>query len=351
MFSDRHYPKTLTKKQLDEYLASGWFRMGQLIFTCHFLFFQGQIYSPIWIRLALENYVFSKGLQRLWKRNRHLQTSIQKADFTTEKEQLYQKYRENFDGTLADTLADSLLDGKDKNIYNTYEVCVYDGEKLVAFSFFDVGSDSVASIMGVYDPDYAKFSLGFYTMLLEIKYSMQQQMHYYYPGYVVHDYSKFDYKLRIGKVDYFNVYQHSWLPYTQLETEEIPIVKLQSKLNKIQYYLNKYKIDNKIIYYPLYDEHIYGCHPEQLLNTPLFINCYDDQASHQHLVITYNLESNHFELNIYKAIKAFLGFIFVPVQEAYLTDGHCIDFLILQKKIGSYTSAFKTVVKLKCLLE
>nr|GFD32934.1 hypothetical protein [Tanacetum cinerariifolium] len=44
-------------------------------------------------------------------------------------------------------------------------------------------------------PDYRKHSLGKYLLLLKTEYAREQQLAYYYPGYLVYGYSKFDYKL------------------------------------------------------------------------------------------------------------------------------------------------------------
>ena len=84
------------------------------------------------------------------------------------------------------------------------------------------GKKSAASILGAYDPDYRKNSLGFFTMLMEIQFCQQMSIPYYYPGYVVPGYSRFDYKLRIGPVSYFDLRQQEWLPYNQLREEDIP---------------------------------------------------------------------------------------------------------------------------------
>ena len=69
----------------------------------------------------------------------------------------------------------------------------------------------------MYDPEYDRYSLGFYTMLLEIEYCMELGLKFYYPGYVVPGYSRFDYKLRIGDVDYFDLYSKEWLPFSALQ--------------------------------------------------------------------------------------------------------------------------------------
>ncbi|NJL75726.1 MAG: GNAT family N-acetyltransferase [Saprospiraceae bacterium] len=101
------------------------------------------------------------------------------------KELLYKKYKaENFKNDIAVSLADALLDRQERNIYNTFECEIYDQEKLIAVSFFDLGATSISSIMGMYDPDYSDYSLGYYTMLLEIEYGQERGFEYYYPGYV-----------------------------------------------------------------------------------------------------------------------------------------------------------------------
>ena len=63
MFADKHYPENLNLWELDQYLEKGWYRMGQVIFTTHFLFFGSNVYSALWIRLPLLNYQF-KGTNR-----------------------------------------------------------------------------------------------------------------------------------------------------------------------------------------------------------------------------------------------------------------------------------------------
>ena len=60
MFTEIHFPIEILPKELDNYLARGWFRMGQMIFTCHVLCFKDQVYSTVWIRLELDSYYFEK---------------------------------------------------------------------------------------------------------------------------------------------------------------------------------------------------------------------------------------------------------------------------------------------------
>ena len=70
MYTEIHYPiNKIPGATLDEYLSKGWFRMGQTIFTCWFLFMEKGFYSAIWIRQDLEGFTFKKRSRKLLNRN------------------------------------------------------------------------------------------------------------------------------------------------------------------------------------------------------------------------------------------------------------------------------------------
>lgn len=259
MFALKHYPERLSGRELDEYLARGWYRMGQTIFTTHFLCFDKYFYSAIWIRLDLKGYTFRKSLRKVLKKNDlQFQVTYQPAIVDDQREQLYEAYRKDFPGLLAPTLIDSLQDGGHANIFNTYEVAIFDDDKLIGLSYFDLGTAAAASIIGIYHPDYKKYSLGFYSMIKEIQFCQMRNIRYYYPGYVVPGYSRFDYKSRIGEVDYFNLYHREWLPYSQLKDHEIPITKMELQLQDLAEQLKQAGLDVQLKYYPLFEANLFG---------------------------------------------------------------------------------------------
>lgn len=297
MFAEKHYPEILLPEELDAYLARGWYRMGQTIFSTHFLCFGEEFYSAIWIRLNTKDYQFRKGLRKLIKRNRSLfRTEVRKAFINEEKEALFQRYRASFPGMLAPSLKDSLLDGEDYNIYNTYEVSVFQGEKLIAFSFFDLGRESVASIMGVYEPTYARYSLGFYTMLVEIQYCLDHKIPLFYPGYVVPGYSRFDYKARIGDVSYYDLSTEKWLPYKSLKKEDIPIIKMQGKLEKLYQLLRNENIPVKLLNYPLFEANLFGFWRAPYFDFPSLLWCYPNSKGQSYLLIVYDVRVKAYQL-------------------------------------------------------
>lgn len=280
MFTEKHFPQAMTGIELDQYLHNGWYRMGQTIFTCHFLFFENKLYSPIWIRLPLANYRFRKGLRKIKRQvETPFRVKVGPAVLDPFKEELFQHYRANFDGRLASTLLESLQDNGPFNIYDSQMVEVFDGKKLIAFSFFDVGEKSLASIQGVYHPGYQQYSLGFYTMIKEIEYGLDNGYEYFYPGYVVPGYKRFDYKLRIGKkeeIEYYNLKMRSWSAYPNFSVADSPIEVVSLFLTKLGWTLSKENISCQLLYYPAYDASVFGKQSERLLESPLFLNLFHD---------------------------------------------------------------------------
>ncbi|GJM33199.1 MAG: hypothetical protein DHS20C18_22000 [Saprospiraceae bacterium] len=300
MFAEKHYPETILPEELDSYLAKGWYRMGQTIFTTHFLCFDDQFYSAIWVRLPLVDYKFSKSLRKLLRQNdAKFQTKFRRANFNDEKEKLYQVYRATFPGLLAPSLKDSLLDGdgEESNVFDTYEVAIYDGDRLIAFSFFDLGNKSVASIIGVYDPEYQKHSLGLFTMIKEIQYTQEKKLQYYYPGYIVPGYARFDYKLRIGLVEYYNLKTSTWLPFPDFREEEIPLNKMEKNLNLLCQKLQDAGIPAQKYYYPLFEANLFGFWRAPYFDYPVLINCLPKKEVKYFLMAVFDIRENAFLLH------------------------------------------------------
>lgn len=300
MFAEKHYPEVMAPEELDAYLAKGWYRMGQTIFTTHFLCFSRVFYSAIWVRLPLQGYQFRKSLRRAIRRNQQrFRTMAGPASINPEKESLYRRYKASFPGVLAPSLKDSLLDGEEVNIYNTHEVAVYDGGKLAALSFFDLGRHSAASITGIYDPAYNRHSLGFYTMLMEIEYCLRYGLKFFYPGYVVPGYSRFDYKLRIGReeeLQYYDLRSEEWLPYARLASVEAPLRKMESRLEEMQQFLLQNNLWCKKLYYPLFEANLFGFWQAHYFDYPVFLLCSPRQNANKFLMAVFDPREDNFLL-------------------------------------------------------
>ena len=181
--------------KLDLCLSMGYFRMQQNIFTCRFVLFDDTLYSVHWLRIDLASVQYGTDQLRLLRMNEKFSVAVKPFVLTEEVKNLYATYRSAINFDAPESVESCLLDGPVYTVFDTYIVEVRDKNRLVAAGIFDNGSQSIAGIMNFYDPAYRKHSLGKFLMLMKINHARQQQKMYYYPGYLVKDYPKFDYKL------------------------------------------------------------------------------------------------------------------------------------------------------------
>ena len=227
MFEQVKYPQNLDPKALDLLLAKGWFRMGQSIFTTEFVLFQSCVYRTIWLRHDLKKYQSGKSISNLKKRNKNFRIELKRAVITDTHVELFEKYKDSVSFDTAASLH-QLLDGYvyiPANIYNTYEINIYDQEQLIACSYFDIGFKSAEGIAAYYHPAYKPHSLGRYLIYLQIEICKKNDFQYYYPGYFVPGFSHLDYKLDIGShcLEYFLIDDALWYPIECYEDVGIPI--------------------------------------------------------------------------------------------------------------------------------
>ncbi len=201
---------------LDFYLSQGYYRMGQDLFTCQFLPVDEAYYTVHWLRLVLAKVRYGPEQRRLLRLNQRFSSTIFPFQLSDELEALYTRYRSSITFDAPETVAAFLFAGATANVFATEVIEIRDGEQLIATGIFDSGARSLAGIMNFYDPSYRKYSLGKYLMLLKIDHARQQQKAYYYPGYLAHNYPKFDYKLFPcpAATEVFDCLAGRWVPFS-----------------------------------------------------------------------------------------------------------------------------------------
>ena len=209
------HPSSLTGHQLDAFLALGWYRMNQTIFTTTHSFIDDfHDFRPVWwLRFPVGDIPDRHAHRRLRKKNAGFRVDIcSPFESSPSFEILYSRYLESvpFDGYSS--IHDALYYDADHNIYDTRAVQVWDGSKLIAMGIFDIGHVAGTSILHFYDPEYARYSLGKYLMLLTLDFLKDRGCAWYYPGYVVTDVPRFDYKLFLGRdvAEYFEPESQTW---------------------------------------------------------------------------------------------------------------------------------------------
>ena len=216
-FSAAH--PTIPGEALDHYLGLGYYRMQQELFTCQFVPFGEELYTAHWLRLVLGRVHWGPAQRRLLRRNAGLAATVRPfRPFrpTAEYENLYARYRAAVTFDAADTLSDVLLGEADYNIFTTNIIELRDGGQLVGAGVFDQGQQTTAGIVNFYDPAYQRRSLGKYLLLLTAEYARQAGLAYYYPGYVIQGYPKFDYKLFAcpAATEVFDCVRERWQPFS-----------------------------------------------------------------------------------------------------------------------------------------
>lgn len=239
--TDSNHKTVPIKEVLDEFLAKGWYRMNNYLFTIHCMFFENMVSSVLWLRLPLRYFKKTKSLRQIYNRvYSKFRVEIRKATYSKSQEGLYQKYvidLKQRSGSFASYVG---------NRFETYEVNVYDGDLLIAFSYFDLGKDSIASILGVFHPNYKKYSLGIFTMLAEVEYGVQNQFDFYYPGYVVLKNPIFDYKLRLKPMEFYHPPVQSWIPWDSFDSSHDLIDILSRKIRLLAKKLREEQISFSI---------------------------------------------------------------------------------------------------------
>lgn len=299
MFAQVHHPKALNHQELESYLEQGWFRMGQTIFTTNFLSFNDHLYSAIWLRVALHDFKPTKTQKKLAKQNALFRVEIQKASITLEKEKLFEHYKQGVSFEASSSLS-NLLQGKvTHNIYNTYEIDIYDGDTLIAVGYFDMATSSAAGISSFYNHAYRKYSLGNYLMFLKMEYCKKAGLEYFYPGYFVPGYSFFDYKLKINNatLQYLELSSQQWLPISDFSTHLAPVHVMRDRLQSLQLQFIEAKIDSKILKYVFYDANLFPDFIDAaLFDFPLFLYCFETADDQIHPIIVYDVVDQKYRL-------------------------------------------------------
>ncbi|MEM1215227.1 MAG: hypothetical protein AAGJ82_06060, partial [Bacteroidota bacterium] len=289
-------PKQCSPQDLDAYLAKGWRPLGQQIYVADFIQIEaGEIYSVIPTRLALTTHQWTKRQRKLLRRNQDRFTyHIRPAKLDPAKREVNRQYlAQHPDKSTPDLSIHLHYQGKVS--FNTYECAIFDGEELVAFSFFDLGAKSAYSKAGIYNPAYAKYSLGNYTMYLEMQWLQRAEFTWYYPGYVSPDIPLFDYKLQLGEMEFWSMQSKEWLPIRMFQQATYgPLTILLQQLQQLNIQLAQHQFQPRIFTYAFFEMPMMR-HPNQspLLSAPYLV-LIDLPLVSGLVVVTYNLELNQF---------------------------------------------------------
>jgi arginine-tRNA-protein transferase len=179
---------------LDKLLAEGKYRMNNQMTTCDYIITENvELLNVIWARYLVYE-VKDLLKHKIYKNAKKFKVTITDFILTDEIRELAQKYCDSrkIEVTFEDTY---FLNEENINPFETKTLLVHDGDKLIAVGYFDEGLDAIMGLKNIFDPDYAKYSLGKLIMIYKMQYCIEHQISYYYPGYIACESDIFDYKL------------------------------------------------------------------------------------------------------------------------------------------------------------
>lgn len=297
MFVDVHSPDHLVPGALDAYLDHGWFRMGQTIFTTNWLNFKDTFYSAIWLRIAIDQYTSDETEKKVHRKNSGFKVEIQPATITIEKELLYIRYKQSVSFEASASLQTLMFGNSDNNIFDTKEINVFDGGKLIATGYFDLGKESAMGIASIYDPDYKKYSLGKFLIYEKIRFCRERGMKYFYPGYFVPGYRAFDYKLDIGTkyLQFLELKSGWWRPLSEFTDDNVPVNIMVSHLTELKKWLTRSGIDSEVMFYDyFYANQTPELSGAELLDFPVFLST--KKAIDEWTIIVFDVRTDKYHL-------------------------------------------------------
>ena len=342
MFAQVHYPETLLPEELDEYLAEGWFRNGQRVFTTNFLNFDHTLYSAIWLRIDLQTYEADKDFAKLKKQNARFTMHIQPASITPEKESLFQKYKTSVSFSAAQSLQTLLYGDSTLDVFSTYEILLYDEQKIIAVGYFDLGAKSAAGITSFYDPEYKKSSLGKYLIYLKIEYCKNIQYDFFYPGYFAPNYAAFNYKLDIGKASlfYLCLQTNTWTHINGFKIKQNPYQTMVNNLSDMEVVLKENGISCTLFNYTFFEANIIpNLRGLNLFDFPVFLNCLIHNIENVQTLIVYDVIYRCFHLVECKSVWQADG---VEAEKGFYSE-HLL-------KLNKHVCSTKTIDEMAVLL-
>ena len=197
-----------------------------------------------------------------------------------------------------------------------------------------MGDDSIASLLGLYEKDYGRYSLGLYTMLLEIEFARRFGKSYYYPGYILDHSSQFDYKLRLGDMEYYT-WKNDWLPFKNFSRTDTVAALIRGKIGELLEYLTANNIHCERVVYPFFGMGYSIFFLGTLVRNPVFINCYPDRQHPEgtFYIVEYILDEKVYALSSVRTYAEYSDMFEMDRYGDYVQTGNQMSELLCYEEM------------------
>jgi arginyl-tRNA--protein-N-Asp/Glu arginylyltransferase len=203
----------VSPKVLDELLAAGWRHFGSQFFRYSIsIDDRGALQRIMPLRLELAEFRPSKSQRRVLRRNADVTVRIQPAAVDEQREALFQRHKARFKSNVPDSLRNFFPETEPARApCECREVQMWEDNRLLAVSYFDLGQESVSSVYAIFEPEATRRSPGIFTMLQEIEFARASGRRFLYPGYATIEPGHYDYKKQFRGLYWFDWFGN-WRP-------------------------------------------------------------------------------------------------------------------------------------------
>ena len=212
LINDEFYADRLLPEQMDSLWANGWRHFGTHFFRYNVGLLIDDVRFVLPLRIRLENFTFSKSQRRVLRLNEDLDVTIQPITIDEQSKNLFDRHKTRFNHGVPESIYNFISTEPDVSPCEAKEIRVSQNDQLLAVSYFDVGCNSTSGIYAMFEPTITDRSLGIFTMLKEIEYSIETNREFYYQGYAYQGSSFYDYKKRFRGTEAFDWYDQ-WIAY------------------------------------------------------------------------------------------------------------------------------------------
>jgi Putative arginyl-tRNA:protein arginylyltransferase len=212
LIDERFVADLVTADKMDLFWADGWRHFGTQFFRYNVGFLRDELRLVLPLRIDLANFRLSKSQRRVLRRNEDLDVEIAPVSIDRDAEELFDRHKERFDHSVPDSLYNFLSPNPSYSPCEAKQIIVRDNGVPVAISYMDVGLRATSGIYAMFEPAMTGRSLGIFTLLKEIEYSIDQAKEFYYLGYAYEGESFYDYKKRFRGTETFD-WNQNWMPY------------------------------------------------------------------------------------------------------------------------------------------
>lgn len=206
---------------LDDLLSRGYYRIFNKMFTTTsidvYRVGNSTYIEPVfWLRTVVNKIKVNEHQQHKFRNCSRFTCTIIPLMMNKEIEELFTKYKNYINFDPGDIIEEYSVLNKIGNPFTSKMVLIMDKGKLIATGFFDEGSNSIMGLSNIYDPAYSKYSLGKFLMLKKIEYAIQNNIKYYYTGYIGLRSNKLDYKVFPNEnvVEVYMPFHNEWKPFS-----------------------------------------------------------------------------------------------------------------------------------------